>query len=146
MTRLKWLIMGLVLATTISAYAAYTNLTPVTIQELIAGEDQTGNVIRVEIQNTYATPVATDTLIKTGAGYARYLSCSPTDNAATAGTVQLRDATSAGTGTIMVEWTVLAIDYTVNVPKVFPVDSLFATGLYLDFTTTSDVKCWVSYR
>ena len=113
---------------------------------LDAGEDQPNNVLRVETQNTYQTPVTTDTLVKTGAAYVKWMSCAPTDNAAVAGTIQLRDATAAGAGTIVVEWTVLAIDYTVNVPKVFPVDSLFTTGVYLDFTTTSDVKCWLSYR
>lgn len=96
--------------------------------------------------NTYATPVAVDTLIWTGPAFVKYLTCSPTDNAAVAGTIQLRDAVAAGAGTIAVEWTVLAIDYTVAAPKVFPVNATFATGIYLDFTTTSDVKCWVTYR
>ena len=96
-------------------------------------------------QDTYSAPSATDLLIRTGPAFVKFMTCSPTDNAAVAGTVQLRDAVAAGAGTIAVEWTVLAIDYTVVAPKVFPVMANFATGVMLDFTTTSDVKCWVTY-
>ena len=97
------------------------------------------------LDETYAAPVATDTLVRTGPAFVKFMTCSPTDNASTAGTIQLRDAVAAGAGTIAVEWTVLAIDYTVSAPKIFPVMATFATGIYLDFTTTADVKCWVSY-
>lgn len=99
----------------------------------------------VNLGDTYATPVATDTLIRTGPAFVKFLTCMPTDAAAVAGTIQLRDAVAAGAGTIAVEWTVLAIDYTVSGPKVFPVMANFVTGVYLDFTTTTDVKCWVTY-
>lgn len=99
----------------------------------------------VNLGDTYTAPVATDTLVRTGPAFVKFLTCSPTDAAAVAGTIQLRDAVAAGAGTIAVEWTVLAIDYTVSAPKIFPVMANFLTGIYLDFTTTSDVKCWVTY-
>ena len=95
---------------------------------------------------SYQTPVATDTVVKASAGYVKHMMCSATDNAAVAGTIQLRDATSAGTGAIVLEWTVLAIDYTQPGPLIFPVHAVFATGIVIDFTTTSDVKCWLTYR
>ncbi len=97
------------------------------------------------VEDTYAAPVTSDTLVRTGRAFVKFMTCSPTDNAAVAGTIQLRDAVSAGAGTIAVEWTVLAIDYTVSAPKIFPVMANFLTGVYIDFTTTSDVKCWVTY-
>lgn len=97
------------------------------------------------LDETYSAPVATDTLVRTGPAFVKFMTCSPTDNSSGAGTIQLRDAVAAGAGTIAVEWTVLAIDYTVSAPKIFPVMASFATGIYLDFTTTSDIKCWVSY-
>ena len=99
----------------------------------------------VNTRETYAAPVTSDTAIYGGPAFVKFMTCSPTDAAAVAGTIQLRDSTSAGAGTIVVEWTVLAIDYTVNAPKIFPVMANFTTGVYLDFTTTSDVKCWVTY-
>jgi hypothetical protein len=99
----------------------------------------------VNTRETYVAPVTGDTSVYAAPAFVKFMTCSPTDNAAVAGTIQLRDSTSAGAGTIVVEWTVLAIDYTVSAPKVFPVMANFTTGVYLDFTTTSDVKCWVSY-
>jgi hypothetical protein len=63
-----------------------------------------------------------------------------------AGTIQLRDSLTAGGGTIVEEWVVLAVNYTLEVPIEFPVGKIFTTGIYLDFTTTSDIKCDVSYR
>lgn len=119
---------------------------PVDMKGLLYGEDKTNSVFKVEGQFSYQTPVTSDTAVKASAGYVHYLACSPTDNAAVAGTIQLRDSLSAGAGNIVFEWTVLAIDYTVAGPRYFPIDSVFGTGIYLDFTTTSDVKCWVSYR
>ncbi len=97
------------------------------------------------VEDTYSAPTATDLLIRTGPAFVKFMTCSPGDNAAVAGTIQLRDAVAAGAGTIAVEWTVLAIDYTVSAPKIFPVMANFLTGVMLDFTTTSDVKCWVTY-
>jgi hypothetical protein len=114
--------------------------------QLLSYEDTVNSVARTEQQFSYQTPVAVDTPVKPSAGYVHNFKCSPTDNASVAGTIQLRDATSAGTGNVVEEWTVLAIDYTTRVPITFAVDKIFATGIYLDFTTTTDIKCDVSFR
>ena len=116
------------------------------VTALDSAEDEVNSVDRVEQQFSYQTPVAVDTSVKAAPGYVHVLKCSPTDNASVAGTIQLRDATSAGAGTVVEEWTVLAIDYTTRVPITFPVNKIFTTGIYLDFTTTTDIKCDVSFR
>ena len=83
-----------------------------------------------------------DALIKTGAGMVHTVTCA-SDAAATAGTLAIRDAVSAGTGTIL-----LQIEFVVAFfpPVTMILDQEFATGLYLDFTTTADVHCSASYK
>lgn len=87
--------------------------------------------------------LAADQLIKTGAGYVRSLTCY-SDATATAGTIALRDSTVAGSGNILWSFDVLAVAY--NTPFTVDVQTPFSVGLYLDFTTTADVKCMVRYR
>ena len=113
---------------------------------LISCEDEDASVCKVEQQFSYLSPVAVDTLVKGTPGFVHVMKCSPTDNASVAGTIQLRDATAAGAGNVVEEWTVLAVNYTLEVPLVFPVNKIFGNGIYLDFTTTSDIKCDVSFR
>jgi len=113
-----------------------------TIGTLLAGEDQTNNVLRVEFQFSRSV-VTTDTLVKTGAGFIHRIVCWGSDAAATAGDIAVRDATSAGAGTIILDRLIPAAALTpandeLNVP--------FTTGLYIDYTTTADVTCTVSYR
>lgn len=115
-------------------------------QTLQAGEDQTNGVQKVEQQFSYQTPVAVDTQVKDAPGFVQMMKCMPQDNASVAGTIQLRDSLSAGAGSVVEEWVVLAVNYTLEVPIEFPVGKIFTTGIYLDFTTTSDIKCDVSYR
>ena len=83
-----------------------------------------------------------DTLVKTGAGMVHTLTCA-SDAVATAGTLAIRDAVSAGTGTIMQQIEFVAAYLA---PVTLTLDQEFATGLYLDNTTTADVHCSVSYR
>ena len=92
-----------------------------------------------------STPkIAADQLYKTGPGLVKGIDCY-SDATATAGTIAVLDATSAGTGTKIFEFDVLAVAYNpiglkqeLNVP--------FSTGLYLDFTTVADMQCTMRYR
>lgn len=88
--------------------------------------------------------IAADQLYKSGAGYVRGISCS-SDATATAGTITLRDNTAAGAGNILWEQDILAIAYTPGMIRE-DLQTPFSVGLYLDFTTTADVKCMVRYR
>lgn len=107
------------------------------------GEDQANNVIRVEHQYSRGLAAGADTLIKTGSGYLHSLTCWGSDAAATAGDIAIRDAIGAGAGTVILDYQVAAA---LAVPQNWVLDIPFTTGLYIDFTTTADVTCTVSYR
>lgn len=122
---------------------AQTQPAPVHLFTLIACEDQTNNVCRVEHQYTKFEAVAVDTLVKSGAGFVHTITCAGTDAAATAGDLAIRDGTAAGGGTVILRVGVAAAFFA---PVTLILDVSFTTGLYLDFTTTSDVNCAASYR
>lgn len=109
---------------------------------LFSGEDQTNNVLRVEGQFSYAQDDA-DLVVKASAGYLHAIVCYGEDGTAEAGSVAIRDATSAGAGTVVWQETIAAAAYT---SKSIIMDIVMPTGIVIDFTTTTDVFCLVSYR
>lgn len=123
--------------------------TSATLATTLAGEDVTNDVIKVE--ERYLTiptggttaMIAADQLYKSGPGYVRGITCF-SDATATAGTIALLDNTAAGAGNTLWSFDVLAIAY--NTPFTVDLQTPFSVGLYLDFTTTADVKCMVRYR
>lgn len=90
-------------------------------------------------------PISTDQLYKSGPGYVRGIECYGTDSAAVAGTIALRDSTVAGSGAILWSRTILAADYSVQGVKA-ELQTPFSVGLFLDFTTTTDMSCIVRFR
>lgn len=106
-------------------------------------EDDTNNLCRVEHYYTGCVDKTADASCKASAGFVHTISCAGTDAAATAGDVALRDATSAGTGTIVKQ---IGFAAAYLQPFTLTLDQAFSTGIYLDFTTTADVACNVSYR
>ena len=123
--------------------------TSATLSDTLAGEDGTNDVLKVE--ERYLTiptggttaMIAADQLYKSGPGYVRGITCY-SDATATAGTIALLDNTVAGAGNTLWSFDVLAIAY--NTPFTVDLQTPFSIGLYLDFTTTADVKCMVRYR
>lgn len=115
----------------------------VTLSTLLSGEDQTNNVLRVEHQYSRSLAVGSDTSIKTGAGYLHSITCAGSDAVATAGTINVLDHTAAGGGTTLIP---IQIAAALLLPQNWVLDVPFTTGLFLDFTTTNDVTCLVSYR
>ena len=119
------------------------------LKSLISGEDVINDVLKVETRYTNipvsgtTSRIANDQLYKSGPGYVRNISCF-SDAAATAGTIILYDNTAAGSGNIIWSFDVQAIGY--PIPFVVPLEVSFITGLFLDFTTTNDMFCTVSYR
>lgn len=87
--------------------------------------------------------IAADQLYKSAPGYVRSITCF-SDAAATAGTITVLDSATAGTGNKLWEFDVLAVAYTT--PFTVDLQTSFSVGLYLDFTTTADVKCMMRYR
>jgi len=114
----------------------------VTLGTLLAGEDQTNNVLRVEGQFSYAQDDA-DLVVKASAGFLHAVICYGEDGTAEAGSVAIRDATAAGAGTVVWQETIAAAAYT---SKSIVFDIVMPTGIVIDFTTTADVFCLVSYR
>jgi hypothetical protein len=113
-----------------------------TLGTLLAGEDQTNGVMKVEERYSYALDDA-DLVVKGTPGFVHTFTCWGEDGTAEAGSVTLRDATSAGSGTIVYGETFAAAAYTA---KTIILDAIFATGIVIDFTTTTDVFCTVTYR
>jgi hypothetical protein len=84
-----------------------------------------------------------DAQIKSSAGYVDHMICAGTDNAAVAGTIILYDNT-AESGTAIYTLRIAALDY--HIPMVLPIQVATSTGIYLGYTTTTDVNCEVYYR
>ena len=110
-----------------------------------AGEDQTNGVMKVEGQFSYATDDA-DLVIKSTPGFLHSMTCYGEDAAATAGDVAIRDATAAGAGTIIYYEAIAAAAYTTAMSVTHTFNIIMTAGIVLDFTTTADVFCTVSYR
>ena len=88
------------------------------------------------------TSITADALIKTGAGTLHTLTFSCADAAPTAGSVIVYDNT-AESGTVLYQET-----FTTTAFRGFSVtlDVAFGTGLYIGFTTTTDVSVTPSWR
>jgi len=87
--------------------------------------------------------ISADQLYTSGPGYVKGITCY-SDATATVGTIALLDSTVAGSGNKLWEFDVLAVAY--NTPFTVDLQTPFSVGLYLDFTTTADVKCMVRFR
>ena len=109
--------------------------------ETFAGEDVVNDVMKVEQRYAYSL-VAADTAVKSAPGFLHTLTFSCNDAAPTAGTIDVYDNTAAS-GTKIFSWTLTTTPFT---PCSVVIDTNFATGLYVAFTTTADVNVTVSYR
>ena len=151
MNRIKYFLVGILIATAVSGMAATVSYfgagsadqLGVSLATLISGEDQTNNVIRTESQFSRCDNKSADASCKASAGFVHTVTCVSADAAATAGDIAIRDSTSAGAGTVVLD---IAIPAAYFPPVTITLDESFTTGIYLDFTTTADVNCNVSYR
>ena len=92
----------------------------------------------------YAGNITADNAVKNGPAVAHTISCAGTDAAATAGTIVLLDSTAAGTGNSIWTWNVQAV--AITQPFTVILDARAMIGIFLDFTTTADVNCTVTFR
>lgn len=111
---------------------------------LLAGEDQTNGVMKVENQYSFVVDDA-DAVVKAAPGFLHAVWCYPEDAAATAGTVRITNTTTAGGAETTEVW---GDDFAAAAyrPIGAVLDIVMTTGIVIDFTTTADVKCGVSYR
>lgn len=115
------------------------------IPALLAGEDQTNGVMKVEHQYSFVVDDA-DAVVKATPGFLHSVWCYEEDAAPTAGTVRVTNTTAAGGAETTEVWG-KDITTTVGSGTAFAVlDIVMTNGIVIDFTTTADVKCGVSYR
>lgn len=115
----------------------------ISLATLIAGEDLTNNVLKTEQRFTTSGVLTSDTTVKSGAGFLHTVTIAQNDAAPTAGTIDVYDNTTTGSGTKLFTWTLTTAVFT---PFSVVIDASFATGLTVDFTTTADVAVFCSYR
>ena len=120
---------------------AYMRVDVRRLLEILAGEDVVNDVMKVEQRYAYSL-VAANTAVKSAPGFLHTLTFSCNDAAPTAGTIDVYDNTAAS-GTKIFSWTLTTTAFT---PCSVIIDTNFATGLYVAFTTTADVNVTVSYR
>lgn len=120
---------------------AYMRVDVRRLLETLAGEDVVNDVMKVEQRYAYSL-VAANTAVKSAPGFLHTLTFSCNDAAPTAGTIDVYDNTAAS-GTKIFSWTLTTTAFT---PCSVIIDTNFATGLYVAFTTTADVNVTVSYR
>jgi hypothetical protein len=123
-------------------YSLRVNSSGQITQTLQAGEDQTNSTQKVEHQFSYCLDDA-DIVCKAAPGFLHTVSCWGEDAAATAGRVQIRDATAAGGGTVVWQQEFAAA---IATPVTWVADIVMTTGIVIDWDTTADVFCTVSYR
>ena len=152
MSKIKQFVLGILLGAsfaiatvTIAATVSYfgsgsTDQLGVSLATLLAGEDQTNNVLRTEQQFSYKAIPHADTQVKATAGFLHTISC-VSDAAATAGTIIIYDS-AAESGTAIWTMNLGAAQYQFSAV----LDVVMATGIYVGYTTTADVDCVVSYR
>lgn len=120
---------------------AYMRVDVRRLLETLAGEDVVNDVMKVEQRYAYSL-VAANTAVKSAPGFLHSLTFSCNKPVPTAGTIDVYDNTVAS-GTKIFSWTLPATAFT---PCSVIIDATFATGLYVAFTTTTDVNVTVSYR
>ena len=112
-----------------------------TLDTLIAGEDQTNNVLKVEEQFS-GTQCTADTQVKASAGFLHSITFSCNDAAPTAGSIIVYDNT-AESGTQVFNHTFTTTPF---MPFTVIFDLIMTTGIYAGFTTTADVNAQINWR
>jgi len=130
--------------TTNALYAIKVNTAGQIILALLTGEDTINSVIRTEQQFSYCVDVA-DKICKSQPGFIHSISCFGIDASATAGRVRLVDDATV-TGTAANELWGAEFSAAIQPPIGAILDIATIRGIHLDFTTTADVKCIVSFR
>jgi hypothetical protein len=114
----------------------------VTQSTLLAGEDLTNDVLKVEQRYSYhyiAAPAA-DEVVKASAGFVHAIILGKW---VTGGTVEVSDHATDGDGNVKIKLTAGATDES-GFPKTIPVNAVFGTGITVDTIGLTDVT--IIYR
>lgn len=113
----------------------------VNLGTLLAGEDQTVGVMKVEHRYTY-TRVTADTQIKASAGFVHSISIAPTTATPTAGLLTVYDNTAESGTIIYSEWV-----FATTVGHTILLDVPAGTGIYVGYDATlANASCTVAWR
>lgn len=112
---------------------------------LLAGEDLTNGVMKVEHQYTY-TKCTADTQVKASAGFVHAVILQQADAVPTAGTIIVYDNTAESGTAVLTEQISATSELGIDGGAVIIIDALFPTGIYVGFTTTADVICTIIWR
>jgi hypothetical protein len=96
-----------------------------------------------DYQYIRVTATGTDAALFTGPSVLHTIVCWGADAAATAGDVAIRDSVAAGAGTILIQYQIAA---SLLLPQSSVLDVPFANGLFVDYTTTTDVSCTAAVK
>lgn len=96
------------------------------------------------MKGTYSStgPLTTDTQVKTTEAFLHSITITPADVAATAGTIDVYNNSSAAGTKIFSTYIPAAL----ITPVTVILDVKCPLGLYVDFTTTNDVNVFLSYN
>lgn len=109
--------------------------------DLISGEDQTVNCIKVEQRFSY-TRVTADTQIKASAGFVHAIHITPTTATPTAGLISIYDNTAESGTIIYSEWV-----FATTPGHTIMVNATAGTGIYVGYDATlANVSCTISWR
>ena len=134
---------GVAFAATISYFGSGSaDHVGVALTNLLYGEDSTNNVMRTESQFSYCLDDA-DLVCKATPGFLHTVSCWGEDAASTAGRVQIRDSSTATGGTVVWQH---EFGTSLAPPVSWTADIIMTAGVAIDWDTTADVFCTVSYR
>jgi hypothetical protein len=113
----------------------------VTLATMLAGEDLTNNLQKVEHQYSYSRKTA-DGQVKGAAGFVHTVTIAPTTATPTAGLLTIYDSLTE-TGTIIFsEWV-----FATTPAHTVTIDAAAGTGIYVGYDATlANVSCTVSYR
>lgn len=96
------------------------------------------------MKGTYSStgPLTTDTQVKTTEAFLHSVTITPTDAAATAGTINIYNNSSAAGAKVFSTYIPAAL----IAPVTVILDVKCPLGLYVDFDTTADVNVFLSYN
>lgn len=146
MRKSAYILIGVLIATVAGSYAATGGKLGAqlfSMATLTACEDEDNSACRVEQQFSYSGPKVADYQVKASPGFVHALNCMGDGSALAGGTVILYDSLTES-GTIIWQGDfIITGDY-----RAFtvPLNNIATIGLYLGFTTVSDIRCSVSFR
>lgn len=144
-----WLSMSAFAGISIDVKNADGTITPIAgaagqiTHTLTVDEDEINSVSRVEQQNGYSGSKVADWPVKAAPGFVHTINCMGDGSALASGTVILYDSLTEGGAIIWQGDFAITGNYA---SFTVILDNVATIGLYLGYTTATDIRCSVSFR